>query len=89
MLGVATFMVYMFWTLTSGIMTDDTSIDVTLTEARVLAFPAVTVCNANPIKKSALQAAAGDHPQLQELLDLDKHGGNYKKKKKRKKRAST
>ncbi len=64
-------------------MADETSIEVRLTEARELEFPAVTVCNANPIKKSALEAAAGANPQLQELLNLDNPGG----KKRRRKRA--
>ena len=80
------FMGYMFWNLTTGFMADETSIDVSLTEARELEFPAITVCNANPIKKSALEAAAGDNKQLQQLLDLDAPGG---KKKKRKKRAGS
>ena len=77
------FMGYMFWNLTTGFMADETSIDVSLTEARELEFPAITVCNANPIKKSALEAAAGDNKQLQQLLDLDAPGGKKKKRKKR------
>jgi hypothetical protein len=67
----------------------ETSVNVQISEARELEFPAVTVCNANPIKKSALEAAAGDDPILQQLLDLGTQGGNSNKKKKRRKRAGS
>jgi hypothetical protein len=73
--------------LTSGFMAGETSIEVKIAEARVLEFPAVTICNANPIKKSALRAAAGSNPQLQELqelLELDGPGGAKKKRKRSK-----
>jgi hypothetical protein len=67
--------------LTLDFLADETSIDVRISEARELEFPAVTVCNANPVKKSALIEAAGDNPQLQELLALD---GDNEQKKRRK-----
>ena len=57
--------------LTMAFIADETSIDVRIAEARELEFPAVTVCNANPIKKSALEAVAGNNPLLQQLLELD------------------
>ena len=56
--------------LTSEFIAHETTIDVRITEARVLDFPAVTICNANPIKKSALESLAGGNPLLQQLLDI-------------------
>jgi hypothetical protein len=44
--------------LTSDFIADETSIAVRIAEARELEFPAVTVCNANPIKKSASSTTA-------------------------------
>jgi len=55
-----------------------------IVDARVLEFPAVTICNANPIKKSALEASAANNPLLQQLMALD--GSDRTKKKRRRKR---
>ena len=60
--------------LTIDFVADETSIDVRITASRELEFPAVTICNANPIKKSALEAEASNNPELQQLLDLDGPG---------------
>ena len=84
MVCVSGFMLLHLTMLASDLVANDTSIDVRITEARELNFPAVTVCNANPIKKSALVAEASSNPQLRALLALD---ANKKRKKRRRKRA--
>jgi hypothetical protein len=83
MVSVAVVMAIHLGMLTLNFMADGTSIDVRITEARELEFPAVTVCNANPIKKSALLAEVGNNPLLDELLQLE----GYVKKTKRRKRS--
>ncbi|KAK2153118.1 hypothetical protein LSH36_306g00027 [Paralvinella palmiformis] len=55
-----------------------------IVDARVLEFPAVTICNANPIKKSALEASAANNPLFQQLMALD--GSDRTKKKRHRKR---
>ena len=72
-----------FGKLISSFLTNETSIDLRIVDVRVLEFPAVTICNANPIKKSALEASAANNILLQELLALD-GSGNTKKKSRRK-----
>ena len=57
--------------LLSSFISNETSIDMRMVDARVLEFPAVTICNANPIKKSVLEASAANNPLLQQLMDLD------------------
>ena len=71
-----------FGLLTSEFIARETTIDVRRTEARVLEFPAVTICNANPIKKSALESLAGGNPLLQQLLDLDESGASNRRRRK-------
>ncbi|KAK2142409.1 hypothetical protein LSH36_960g00003 [Paralvinella palmiformis] len=73
-----------FAILISSFISNETSIDMRIVDARVLEFPAVTICNANPIKKSALEASAANNPLLQQLMALD--GSDRTKKKRRRKR---
>ena len=55
-------------------MAHETDVDVKRAETRTLEFPAVTVCNANPVKKSALERLAPYNHLLRELLDLEVYG---------------
>ena len=71
-----------FGLLTSDFIARETTIDVRRSEARMLEFPAVTICNANPIKKSALESLAGGNPLLQQLLDLDDSGASNRRRRK-------
>jgi len=75
-----------FGILISSFLSNETSIDLRIVDARILEFPAVTICNANPIKKSALEASAANNILLQELLALD--GSRNIKKKRRRKRGN-
>jgi len=71
--------------LTNNFIANETNIDLKIYDARLLEFPAVTICNANPIKKSALQALADTNNQLRQLLALDNSG--YGKDNRRRKRS--
>ena len=77
-----------FATLTGDYLANKTRIDVRIAEARELEFPAVTVCNANPIKKSALVALSENNPLLQQLVDLEAGNTQNNKKKRRRKRSA-
>ena len=79
---MASFMCTHLGMLASDFIARETTIDVRITEARVLEFPAVTICNANPIKKSALELMAGSNPLLQQLLDLDHSGASKRRRRK-------
>ncbi|KAK2146920.1 hypothetical protein LSH36_579g05092 [Paralvinella palmiformis] len=60
--------------LINDFMAHETDVDVKRAETRTLEFPAVTVCNANPVKKSALERLAPYNHLLRELLDLEVYG---------------
>ena len=47
------------------------NVEIKIQSARELPFPAVTICNSNPINKSALRKAAEEDPDLLRLLTLE------------------
>jgi hypothetical protein len=57
--------------LITAFVQKEINVEIKIASARELDFPAVTICNSNPIKKSALLEAAKTNPILQDLVDLD------------------
>jgi len=50
-------MVYSVYALTAAYLSYPVGVDVSVLRDQQLVFPAVTICNMSPVKKSALQAA--------------------------------
>ncbi|KAK2148638.1 hypothetical protein LSH36_488g04037 [Paralvinella palmiformis] len=80
---VWTFICIQFSLLISNFISNESNIDYKITDARQLEFPSVTICNANPIKKSALEDLAANNVQLQNLLALGV-SGDIRKRRRRK-----
>lgn len=71
--------------LISNFLANESNVDFKIVDARLLEFPAITICNANSIKKSALEALAVNNALLKQLLALDEP--MEAKKKSRRKRS--
>ena len=54
-----------FCLLLSSVMAKETSIDLRIVDARLLEFPAATICNANPIEESTLEELVAGRVQIQ------------------------
>ena len=82
---VAVLICIQFSSLVIKFMSSEANVEYKISDVRLLEFPAVTVCNANSIKKSALEALAATNVLLQQLLSLDDSEGT--KKTRRRKRS--
>jgi len=80
---VWTFICIQFSLLISNFISNESNIDYKITDARQLEFPSVTICNANPIKKSALEDLAANNVQLQNLLALGVSGDTRKRRRRK------